>query len=64
MKVFIVYTHPSDDSLTRHVRNSFIKGLEVAGHSYVLSDLYKMGFVTDMTEDEYLREANYQEELP
>ena len=64
MKVFIVYAHPSDDSFTRHVRDSFINGLEAAGHSYVLSDLYEMGFVTDMSEDEYLREANYREDLP
>ena len=64
MKVFIVYAHPSEDSFTRNVRDSFIKGLEAAGNAYVLSDLYKMGFVTDMSEDEYLREANYREDLP
>ena len=63
MKVFIVYAHPSEDSFTRNVRDSFIKGLETAGHSYVLSDLYKMGFVTDISEDEYLREVNYREDL-
>jgi NAD(P)H dehydrogenase (quinone) len=64
LKVFIVYAHPSDDSFTRHVRDSFVKGLEAAGHSYMMSDLYKMGFVTDMSEAEYLREANYRAELP
>jgi NAD(P)H dehydrogenase (quinone) len=64
MQVFIVYAHPSDDSLTRHVRDSFIRGLESAGYSYVLSDLYKMGFNTDMSEAEYLREAYYKRELP
>ena len=62
MKVFIVYAHPSEDSFTSHVRDSFIKGLESAGHTYILSDLYKMGFRTDMSEAEYLREANYQED--
>ena len=64
MKVFIVYCHPSGDSLTRQVRDSFIEGLESAGHSYVLSDLYAMNFVTDMSEDEYKREAYYRRELP
>jgi NAD(P)H dehydrogenase (quinone) len=64
MKVFIVYAHPSDDSLTRHVRDSFIRGLEAAGHSYILSDLYKMGFTTDMSEAEYLREGYYRADLP
>jgi NAD(P)H dehydrogenase (quinone) len=59
MNVFIVYAHPSDDSFTRHARDSFIKGLEEAGHTYVLSDLYKMRFCADISESEYLREANY-----
>ncbi|MDR2095610.1 MAG: NAD(P)H-dependent oxidoreductase [Treponema sp.] len=64
MRVFIVYAHPSEDSFTRHVRDSFIAGLESAGHSYTISDLYKMGFVTDMSEAEYLREAYYRADLP
>ena len=60
MKAFIVYCHPSDDSFTRHVRDSFIKGIEESGNEYVLSDLYKMNFKTDMSEQEYLRDANYR----
>ena len=61
MKAFIVYCHPSDDSLTRHLRDEFIKGIVDSGHEYELSDLYKMDFKTDMTEQEYLRDANYRE---
>lgn len=64
MRVFIVYAHPSSDSFTRHVRDSFIKGLEDAGHTYVVSDLFAMGFVTDMSEAEYLREGFYRENEP
>ncbi len=64
MKIFIVYTHPCEDSFTRHVRDEFIKGLESAGHSYDISDLYKMGFNSDISEAEYLREANYRNDLP
>ena len=64
MKVFIVYCHPSNDSLTREVRDSFIAGLESAGHSYILSDLYAMNFTTDMSEEEYKREAHYRRDLP
>jgi NAD(P)H dehydrogenase (quinone) len=64
VKVFIVYAHPSDDSLTRHVRDRFIAGLEEAGHSHILSDLYKMNFRSDMTETEYLREACYRLDAP
>jgi len=64
MKVFVVYCHPSADSFTREVRDSFIAGLESAGHGYVLSDLYAMDFKSDMCESEYLREAWYRRELP
>ena len=64
MKVFIVYAHPSEDSFSRFVRESLINGLEAAGHTYVLSDLYKMGFQTDMSEAEYLRKSNYNLETP
>jgi len=64
MNVFIVYAHPSEDSFTRQIKDSFIAGLESAGHCYTLSDLYKMNFNTDMSEAEYLREAYYRGELP
>ena len=64
MKVFVVYCHPSEDSFTRHVRDAFIRGIVDAGHEYVLSDLYAMGFRTDMSEQEYLRDANYTTEPP
>jgi len=64
MRVFIVYAHPSEDSFTRRIRDTFIAGLESAGHCYVLSDLYKMNFTADMSEAEYLREAYYRRELP
>ncbi|GHV87268.1 flavodoxin family protein [Spirochaetia bacterium] len=64
MKVFIVYAHPSADSFTRHVRDRFIAGLESAGHRYILSDLYKMNFKTDMSEAEYQREAWYRLDAP
>lgn len=64
MRVLIIYAHPSSDSFTRHVKDCFIKGLEAAGHTYVISDLYAMGFETDMSEAEYLREAYYRENEP
>jgi NAD(P)H dehydrogenase (quinone) len=64
MKVFIVYAHPHEDSFTRHVRDRFIAGLENAGHTYILSDLYKIDFKTDMSGPEYFREAHYRRDLP
>lgn len=60
MKAFIVYCHPSEDSFTRAMRDAFIDGVTDSGNDYVLSDLYKMGFKTDMTEEEYLRDAYYR----
>ena len=60
MKAFVVYCHPSEESFTRHVRDAFIQGVSDAGHECIMSDLYKMGFQTDMTEREYLRDAHYQ----
>ena len=64
MKIFIVYCHPSEDSFTRHIRDSFINGLENSGHNYILSDLYKMNFNSDMSEAEYKREAFYKLDAP
>ena len=60
MKAFIVYCHPSEDSFTRCIRDAFIKGLEDSGHEHTVSDLYKMNFKTDMTEQEYIRDAYYR----
>ncbi len=61
MKAFIVYCHPSEDSFTSHVRDSFIRGIVDSGNEYILSDLYKMNFKTDMSEKEYLRDSNYRD---
>ncbi len=60
MKVFIVYCHPSEDSFTRNIRDAFIRGVADSGNEYILSDLYRMDFRTDMSEKEYLRDANYR----
>ena len=60
MKVFIVYCHPSEDSFTKNMCDAFIKGITDSGNEYIISDLYRMGFKTDMTEAEYLRDANYR----
>lgn len=64
MNIFIVYCHPSEDSYTSHLKAEFIRGLVSAGHNYVISDLYKMDFKSDISEREYLRESNYRSDLP
>ncbi len=60
MIVFIVYCHPSEGSFTKNMCDAFIKGVTDSGNEYIISDLYKMGFQTDMTEEEYIRDANYR----
>lgn len=60
MKVFVVYCHPSENSFTHKVYEQFMKGLASAGHEAVVSDLYKMNFRTDISEEEYLRETYYR----
>ncbi len=61
MNVFIVYCHPSSNSFTYTVKESFINGLNKAGHSFVVSDLYAMGFDSVLSEGEYFREAFYDD---
>lgn len=63
MNVFIVYCHPCEDSFTYMVKESFINGLKQAGHSYVISDLYKMHFNPVYSEKQYRRDAYYNEEI-
>ena len=60
MNVLVVYCHPSKKSFTYMVKESFIKGLQDAGHAYEISDLYDMGFNPVMSEAEYLREGFYR----
>lgn len=62
MRVLIVYCHPCDDSFTYKVKENFIKGLAEAGHSYEISDLYKMNFNAVLSKEEYQREAFYETE--
>lgn len=64
MNVLIVYCHPSKDSFTHQVKEAFIKGLQDAGHTYEISDLYAMHFNPVMSEAEYHREAFYQADDP
>lgn len=62
MRVFIVYCHPSNESFTAKVKDQFIRGLKLAGHTYEISDLYAMDFKSDFTREEYERDAFYTED--
>ncbi len=64
MNVLIVYCHPSANSFTRAVKDSFLRGLSAAGHDYAVSDLYEGGFRESFSEKEYRREAYYDSNKP
>ncbi|MGN0650450.1 MAG: NAD(P)H-dependent oxidoreductase [Oscillospiraceae bacterium] len=64
MNVFVVYCHPSQNSFTFSVKESFIKGLKDGGHSFEVSDLYADKFNPVMSEEEYLREGFYHIDYP
>ena len=63
MEVLIIYCHPSDNSFTARVKDEFIKGLVAAGHQYTLVDLYQENFNETFSEQEYTREAFYNDEM-
>jgi NAD(P)H dehydrogenase (quinone) len=44
MKVLIVYAHPNPKSFCQAVLQNFLAGLEEAGHSWEIIDLYKIHF--------------------
>lgn len=58
MHIFIVYAHPYEKSFTASILESFIEGITLSGHTYEVSDLYKMNFNSDLGLDDYLRESN------
>ena len=61
MKVHIVFCHPSNKSVTYALKESYINGLKSSNIDFTVSDLYKKDFNSDMSEKEYLCEANYEE---
>ena len=62
--VHVVYAHPDDRSFTRAVLDAFLGGLQEAGHTYPVSDLYAMGFRSELTAEEYERESGGRADLP
>ncbi len=64
MHTLIIYVHPSEKSFTFQVKNEIIAQLEKKGWTWEVSDLYKQGFETDMSEKEYIREAFYDVNTP
>lgn len=49
MKVFVVYSHPTHDSLMGAALERTLRGLEAGGHDVRLSDLYADGFAPELS---------------
>lgn len=64
MKILIIYCHPSRESYTFQVLE-YLKTVLASQHwSFEISDLYEIGFQSDMTEIEYEREGLGKTTLP
>jgi NAD(P)H dehydrogenase (quinone) len=64
MHAYIVFAHPSKQSFTHAVLQSFIAGLRETTHTFEVGDLYEMGFQTDMDLAQYERETSFDGSLP
>jgi NAD(P)H dehydrogenase (quinone) len=61
MKVLIVYAHEEPHSFNAALKNTAIKTLEAAGHSVIVSDLYRMKFKAVADGEDFLerRDKHY-----
>ena len=64
MHIYIVFAHPNRESFTGRVLDSFCHGLEEAGHSIQIADLYEMGFKSEMDILEFIRETTMNANAP
>jgi NAD(P)H dehydrogenase (quinone) len=64
MHVYILYAHPARESFCRAVLHAFTRGLEEAGHTADLNDLYLSGFACELDEGQYRREVGRRPEAP
>jgi NAD(P)H dehydrogenase (quinone) len=64
MNILIVYSHPSKKSYTFHVLEQVQDECRKENWDVEVSDLYEIGFQSDMTEQEYEREAVGKLDLP
>ena len=64
MHVYVIFAHPSKQSFTWEVLVAFTRGLQDAGHSFEIGDLYEMGFQSDMDVVQYAREMGPDPNAP
>ena len=64
MHVYVLFAHPSHHSFTKEVLDAFKRGLQDAGHTFEIGDLYEMGFESDMDFVQYNREMGSDPDAP
>lgn len=64
MDVYIVFAHPSKCSFSWSVLEAFTRGLQEAGHSFQVNDLYQTGFQSELSEEQYHRELGLDPGAP
>ena len=64
MSVHIIYCHPSQKSYTYEILSQLKSNLINENIEFDISDLYAMGFKTDLSEEEYEREGFAKKHLP
>jgi len=64
MHVYILFAHPSKVSFNKEVLDAFTRGLQEAGHTYEIGDLYEMGFNSEMDSEQYHRETGLDPNIP
>ncbi len=60
MHVYVLYCHPSKKSFNASILEVFTQGLRDSGHTYEVSDLYEMGFSSEMDIEQYEREVGLE----
>jgi NAD(P)H dehydrogenase (quinone) len=64
MHVYVVFAHPTRDSFTGKVLNSFLRGLAAGGHTSEIGDLYAIDFRSDLDIGQYRREMGSDRDAP
>ena len=64
MNILIIYSHPSKQSYTFQVLEQLKELIAAQNWNLEISDLYEMGFQSDMTEAEYEREGLINTTMP
>jgi NAD(P)H dehydrogenase (quinone) len=64
MNILIIYSHPSQKSYTFQILEQLRSLIRIENRNLEISDLYEMGFQSDMTEAEYEREGFANLTLP